>query len=71
MAADDPQLQPRVEAFQHELQQLGWTDGRNLRIVYRSEALDADSVRRYAAELTALAPDVILATDGSTIGPLQ
>jgi putative tryptophan/tyrosine transport system substrate-binding protein len=71
MAADDPQLQLRVEAFQHELQQLGWTEGGNVRIVYRSEALDADSVRRYAAELTALAPDVILATGGSTIGPLQ
>jgi putative tryptophan/tyrosine transport system substrate-binding protein len=49
---------------------LGWTDGRNVRIDYRMTAGDADRSRRYAAELVALAPDVILAMGISTVGPL-
>ena len=63
---DTPDLQVRLAAFQQVLQQLGWTDGRNVRIDYRWGAGSADNIRRYAAELVALAPDVILAT-GPTV----
>jgi putative tryptophan/tyrosine transport system substrate-binding protein len=69
-AADDPEALARVEAFQRGLQQLGWVDGRNVRVDYRMTAGDADRSRRYAAELVALAPDVILASGSSTVGPL-
>ena len=62
-------LQVRLAAFQQGLQQLGWTDGRNMRIDYRWGAGSADNIRRYAAELVALAPDVILAT-GPTVAPV-
>ena len=70
-AADDPEGQARLAAFVQGLQQLGWTDGRNVRIDYRWGAGDADRIRRYAAELVALAPDVILASGSSTVAPLQ
>ena len=60
-AADDPEAQARLAAFLQGLQQLGWTEGRNVRIDYRWGAGDADRIRKYAAELVALAPDVILA----------
>ena len=60
----------RVTAFLQGLQELGWTDGRNVRIDCSGLA-DADRYRRYAAELVALAPDVLLATGTSTLGPLQ
>ena len=60
-AADDPEGQARIAAFLQVLQQLGWTEGRNVRIDYRRSAGDADRARRYAAELVALAPDVISA----------
>jgi putative ABC transport system substrate-binding protein len=69
-AADDPEAQARVAAFVHGLQQLGWVDGRNLRIDIRSGAGDAERIRRDAAELVALAPDAILAAGGATVGPL-
>jgi putative ABC transport system substrate-binding protein len=69
-AADDPEEQARVAAFVHGLQQLGWTDGRNVQIDYRWAAGDADRMRKYAAELVALAPDAILAAGGATVGPL-
>jgi putative tryptophan/tyrosine transport system substrate-binding protein len=69
-AADDPEGQARTAAFLQGLQQLGWTEGRNVRIDYRWSAGDADRARRYAAELVALAPDVILASGTSTVGPL-
>ena len=65
LAADDPQSPVRIAAFLQGLQESGWTDGRNLRIDYRWGAADLDRYRRYAAELVALVPDVILA--GSTI----
>jgi putative tryptophan/tyrosine transport system substrate-binding protein len=68
--ADDPEVSARVEAFQRGLQQLGWIDGRNVRIDYRMTAGDAERSRRHAAELVALAPDVILASGSSTVGPL-
>ena len=60
-AADDPDGQARIAAFLDGLQQLGWTDGRNVKIDYRWPAGDADKSRKYAAELVALAPDIILA----------
>jgi len=69
-AADDPEAQARVAAFVQGLQELGWSDGRNVRIDIRWPAGDADRARRYAAELVALAPDVILAPGNFTVGPL-
>ena len=56
--ADDPEEQARLAAFLQRLQELGWTDGRNVRIDYRWAAADPDRSRTYAAELVALAPDV-------------
>src|SRR2546426_7781121 len=70
LAADDPDVPPRIAAFQHGLQQLGWTIGRNVRIDYRWSAGNAADTRKYAAELVALAPDVILATSAANMGPL-
>ena len=58
-AADDAAFQPRIRGFLQVLQQLGWSDGRNVRIDSRWAGADADRIRRYAAELAALAPDVI------------
>ena len=60
-AVDDPQDPARLAAFAQGLQELAWTIGRNLRIDYRWGASSADNARRYAAELVALAPDVMLA----------
>jgi ABC-type uncharacterized transport system substrate-binding protein len=71
IASDDPEAQARLAAFLQGLQEWGWSVGRNVRIDYRWGAGDADHVRRYAAELVALAPDVILAYGTSTVGPLQ
>ena len=70
LAADDPEGQARIAAFAQGLQQLGWTDGHNVRIDIRSAAGSADDARKYAAELVALAPDVILASGGAAMGPL-
>ena len=64
-AADDPEHQARFAAFLQGLAQLGWTDGRNLRIDTRWATTNADDIRRHAAELVALAPDVILAATGT------
>jgi putative ABC transport system substrate-binding protein len=61
----------QIAAFQQGLEQLGWTDGRNLRIEYRSGSGNLDNVRQYAAELVALSPDVILAGGSVTMVPLQ
>jgi ABC-type uncharacterized transport system substrate-binding protein len=69
-AADDPKFQTWVEAFLQALALLGWTIGRNVRIDTRWAGANAAEVRRHAAELAALAPDVILAHGGSTVGPL-
>ena len=69
-AADDSEGQARSAAFLQGLQQLGWTDGRNVRIDTRWAAGDPDHIRRYVAELVALAPDVIMATGSATVGPL-
>jgi putative ABC transport system substrate-binding protein len=70
VAADDPEGQARMAAFLQGLQQLGWTDGRNVRIDTRWAAGNADDVRKYATELVALAPDVILGAGSFSLGPL-
>ena len=64
---DDPRSQPNIAAFLQTLQQLGWADGRNVKIDYRWPAADADKTRKYAAELVALAPDVILAMSSPSL----
>ena len=71
LAADDP-IAPRfVAPFEEGLRELGWIVGANIRIDYRWGASDTDQYRKYAQELVALAPDVILATAGSIVGALQ
>ena len=67
---DDPVGGARRAAFLQGLQQLGWIEGRNVRIDYRWAAAGADRFRTYAAELAALAPDVILATGAPSVGAL-
>jgi putative tryptophan/tyrosine transport system substrate-binding protein len=69
-AADDPEGQARLAALLQGLQQLGWIDGRNARIDIRWAAGNSDYTRKYAAELLALAPDVILAAGSQSVGPL-
>src|SRR5262245_21504524 len=69
-AADDPEFQARITAFLQGLAQLGWLDGRNVRIDTRWGVADADRIPKYAAELVALAPDVILANSSAAIAPL-
>jgi putative tryptophan/tyrosine transport system substrate-binding protein len=70
-AANDPDAQANIAAFLQGLQQLGWTDGRNVRIDHRWAAGNPADIRKYAAELVALAPEVILATGASPLGPLM
>ena len=67
VAADDPEGQARYTAFIQGLQELGWSDGHNVRLDVRWGAGDRDSIRSYAAELVALAPDVILAISSPTV----
>ena len=69
-AADDPVFQARTGAFEQELALKGWSIGRNLQIDIRWATTDAAEIRRHAAELVALAPDVILAAGDSTMPPL-
>src|SRR2546423_9222600 len=70
-AADDPQSQARTAAFAQGLAELGWIDGRNVQIETRWATTNADNIRGHAAELVALAPDVILAATGTlTVAPL-
>jgi putative ABC transport system substrate-binding protein len=71
IAADDAQAQSRIDAFLHGLQPLGWTVGRNLRIDVRWAAANAGLFRKYATELVALEPDVILASTNPAMTPLQ
>jgi putative ABC transport system substrate-binding protein len=70
LTPDDPEAKVRLSAFLRELQQLGWTIGHNLRIEYRWGAGDVENIRKYAAELAALAPDVILGPGTAPVGPL-
>jgi putative ABC transport system substrate-binding protein len=69
-AADDPEFQARITAFLQGLAQLGWIDGQNVRIDTRWGVGDADRIRKYAAELVALGPDVILANSSGVLAPL-
>ena len=69
-SASDPEAQNRNAAFLQALQQLGWTVGQNVQIEYRWAAGSEDGMRKYAAELVALAPDVIL-TSGAAVEPLR
>ncbi len=70
-AADDPAGQARLLAFAQELAQSGWIDGRNVRIDVRwGAAVDPERIRSYAAELVALAPDVIVASGSAVVGSL-
>jgi len=71
LAADDSLSTARVTAFAQGLQELGWTVGRNLQIDTRWAAADADLFRRYATELVAAAPDVVLASTSLAVAPLQ
>jgi putative ABC transport system substrate-binding protein len=70
LAEDDPQQKEWTEAFLHGLQEAGWTDRSTIQIDYRWGAGDAARARRYAAELVALAPDVILAPGSAGLGPM-
>ena len=70
-AADDREGPARIAAFRQGLQKLGWTEGQNVRLDIRWGGGDADLDRRFAAELVALTPDVILATASSTVAALQ
>jgi len=69
-ATVNAEAQANLAAFQQGLQQLGWTDGRNVRIEARWGGGDAREIRRHAGELAALAPDVILATGNAAMRPL-
>src|SRR5262245_38604650 len=69
LAADDQDNKVRLAAFQQRLQRLGWIDGHNVRIDYRFAAANAENYRKYAAELVALTPDVILAP-GASLAPM-
>ena len=70
LAANDPVSQSELAAFLKGLQQSGWTDGNNVRIDTRWGAGSVDNFRKYAAELLALAPDVILASGSPAVGQL-
>jgi ABC-type uncharacterized transport system substrate-binding protein len=71
VAADGPEGQARLAAFTNRLQQLGWIDGRNVRVDQRWGAGDAERTRQYGAELVALGPDVILASGDHSVVALQ
>jgi putative tryptophan/tyrosine transport system substrate-binding protein len=70
LVANDPEGQARLARFQQALQQLGWIEGRNLRIDVRWGGGNSDDVGKYAVELVALGPDVILATASFSTGAL-
>jgi putative ABC transport system substrate-binding protein len=71
IAENDPESRSRSAAFQQTLQQLGWTDGRNVQIDYRWALGDVERTRKFAAELVALAPDVLLAVGAEILLALQ
>src|SRR5262245_41604964 len=69
--ADDPEFQARIAAFQQGLQQLGWSNDRNVHIDTRWATTNPDDIRKHAAELAALTPDAIFAGGGTaTVTPL-
>jgi putative ABC transport system substrate-binding protein len=69
--AEEPEAQSYVAAFQQAMQEFGWSVGRNLRIDLRWGGGDANLTRRYAAELVALSPDVMLAAGGPVVSAMQ
>jgi len=69
--SDDAEGQARLAAFQQGLQRLGWTDGHNIRIDIHWAGATAAELRKHAAELVALAPDVIFSTGGASLAPLM
>src|SRR3974377_2547944 len=71
LGPDDPEAKTRSEVFAQTLQQLGWAVGRDLKIEIRQVGGDRDRLRRYAAELIALTPDVIVSVGSVTVAPLQ
>src|SRR5215813_12399465 len=71
VAEGDPQARIEVAAFLRKLQELGWSEGRNLQIDIRWGGGDADRIRKYAAEVVELAPEVVLAPGGTVVGALQ
>jgi putative ABC transport system substrate-binding protein len=71
VAEADPEGQARIAAFRLGLTDLGWVDGRNLRIEYRWAAGDADRIREYTAELVALAPDVLIGNGTAALAALR
>jgi ABC-type uncharacterized transport system substrate-binding protein len=71
LPSDDPEGMARLAAFLQGLQELGWTVGRNVRIDYRWGVPDADRIRKHAAELEALTPDVILSSGTPSVGASQ
>jgi putative tryptophan/tyrosine transport system substrate-binding protein len=71
LTADDAVARARIGAFRQRLQQLGWTEDRNMRIEYRWTAGGDDELRRHAAELVALTPEVIMATGSPPVVALR
>jgi putative ABC transport system substrate-binding protein len=69
LTAEDEEGQARLAAFRQSLERLGWNDG-NLRIDVRWAEGEVERIRQIAADLVALAPDVIVSTGNSTVGPL-
>ena len=70
VGADDAEGQSRITAFVQGLQELGWSEGRNLRVEYRWAAGNADNIGKYAAELVAIKPDVIVGSGTPTVTSL-
>ena len=70
LAEDDPELVSRRAAFEQALKELGWINGGNIRIDYRWAQNDPELIRKFAAELVALAPDVILTSGSVAVGPM-
>jgi putative tryptophan/tyrosine transport system substrate-binding protein len=70
VAAGDPDFQMNIAAFAQGMEQLGWSDGRNVRIDYRSSAGDAERTRTYATELVSLRPDVVFASGTASVEAL-
>jgi putative ABC transport system substrate-binding protein len=71
LAEDDPEASARISAFVQRLSQLGWTEGRNLQIDYRWAAGESERYGKYAGELVALAPDVVLASGNQSVAALR
>jgi putative ABC transport system substrate-binding protein len=71
LAEADPESRLRIAAFKKSLEDLGWNEGTNVRIEERYAGGDSEQLRKYAGELVALAPDVILTSGSVTVRPLQ